>query len=540
VTRGWRAGLGVALVVASGCKADFVTQASPRIELRADVAWPDTLARTDTVTLSVVLVTEHGDTLAGPDVTWTSSDATLLKLTPIITAETNGLPRRARAIATALVPGRVQVTVTGSRPGLNTSAVSDSVVVLERWIGVSAGDLFTCGLNVLHEAFCWGSFSWRVSGNDISPQRVAEGLTFSSISAGADYICGVREPSPAQAYCMGDGTRGALGHRVMEYERIPVVVGGGSQYSSIAAGQATTCAILGSGAGANCWGYAATGQLLDVDLDKAEAAPCKVRVFAAQDEELCTSRPSLAAQAVSTIVIARAHSCALYQPNSSSSKLVPFCWGSNSHGQLGIDSTMVFGYACQLREVPGFESYPCVDNYYLVTVDPDTIPPHRAIAAGGFHSCGVRSDGVASCWGLNDNGQLGDGTRTDRSTPVPVATTQRFATIVAAGARTRSEAHTCALTEDGAAYCWGVNNNGQLGDGSTTTRLTPVAVVGGHAFASLTAGTGADQLQGHTCGVRGRDGAIYCWGDNFEGQLGLGTGSSVASSSAPVRVMEPK
>ncbi len=538
--RRWRDGLCAALLGTAACTADFVTEASPPVDVLADAVWPDTLARTDTITLSVALsVAGTGDTLAGPEVTWTSSDPGILTLTTIAPDPAAGLPRRARAIATARVPGRVQVTVKGSRAGLNTTTFTDSIVVLERWIAVTAGDLYTCALNVLHEAYCWGGFSWRVSGNDVSPQRVAEGMTFSSISAGADYFCGVRDPAPAQAYCMGDGRRGALGNRAMEFERSPVIVGGGIQLFAISAGQATTCGILRSAGGdraqgADCWGYAATGQLLGVDLDAAGAVPCGVPIFdEAMGEEKCTSRPSNASALSLAITIGRLHSCALQVRG------VPVCWGSNLHGQLGIDTTIIAAAQCQLREISALGDYPCL-NLAMEPSDINFDDAYLAIAAAGFHSCAVRFDGVASCWGLNDNGQLGDGTRVNRTTPVPVATTLRFTTVVAAGSRTVSGAHTCALTADGAAYCWGANNDGQLGDGTRTRRLTPVAVAGQHAFASLTAGTGADQEMGHTCGVRKGDGAMYCWGTNQYGQLGLGTSSSGDTRPTPVRVKDPR
>lgn len=529
-----RAGLSVALLVALGCQAEFVTEASPSIDIRAEPVWPDTLARTDTFTLSVALsVGETGDTLAGPEVTWTSSDPAILTLTPIASDSAPGLPRRARAIATARVPGRVEVTVAGARPGLNTTAFRDSIVVLERWIAVTAGDLYTCALNVRHEAYCWGSFSWRVSGEDVTPQRVAAEMTFSSISAGADYFCGVRHPAPAQAYCMGNGLRGALGNRVMEYERAPVIVGGGVQFASISAGQSTTCGVRNAGIGLDCWGYAATGQLHSVNLNNAGSAPCKIRMVADQGLEQCTSRPSDAYLDASAIAIGRLHSCALLVADDVAA---PVCWGSNEFGQLGRDSTTAeLLNKCQLQEVASFSAYRCSTYSWTVLSS-----HHIAIAAAGFHSCAVRSDGVASCWGLNDTGQLGDGTRTNRTSPALVTTALRFTTVVAAGSRTVPTAHTCGLTASGAAYCWGSNNEGQLGDGTSTARLTPVAVSGQHAFASLTAGAGADQARGHTCGLRRTDGAIYCWGTDADGQLGQGTFGTGKRELTPVRVKEPR
>jgi alpha-tubulin suppressor-like RCC1 family protein len=142
------------------------------------------------------------------------------------------------------------------------------------------------------------------------------------------------------------------------------------------------------------------------------------------------------------------------------------------------------------------------------------------LAGGGAHTCGLTSDGSAYCWGSNASGQLGDNSTTNREAPVPVATGLKFASIDA-GAQ-----HTCGLTNDGTAYCWGRNNRGQLGDGTTTDRSVPVAVTGGHTFQLIAAGGFAPAgafSNGHTCALTS-SGTAYCWGDNERGQLGNGMG----------------
>ena len=133
-----------------------------------------------------------------------------------------------------------------------------------------------------------------------------------------------------------------------------------------------------------------------------------------------------------------------------------------------------------------------------------------SVSAGGSHSCGIRTGSDTYCWGRNFRGQLGDGTTTDQQTPVLVSGGLSFAALSAASA------HTCAVTSGGDAYCWGSNVLGRLGDGTTTNRMTPVLVSGGLSFAALSAGFG------HTCGVTS-DGDAYCWGDNSFAQLGDGT-----------------
>jgi alpha-tubulin suppressor-like RCC1 family protein len=180
-----------------------------------------------------------------------------------------------------------------------------------------------------------------------------------------------------------------------------------------------------------------------------------------------------------------------------------YCWGSNDSGALGngttTNSTAPVAVAGGLR--------------------------FAALTAGqDFHTCGVTPAGAAYCWGLNIAGQLGNGTVTAVDNPMPVAVSGglTFAAVSAGG-----ENHTCGVTSAGAAYCWGANDWGQLGVGTTIFGSTaPVAVAGGLTFAAVSAGFN------HTCGLTPA-GAVYCWGFNYDGELGNGT---TANSTAPVAV----
>ena len=131
------------------------------------------------------------------------------------------------------------------------------------------------------------------------------------------------------------------------------------------------------------------------------------------------------------------------------------------------------------------------------------------LAVGRNHTCAVTVEGSLKCWGGNYNGQLGDGTTTDRTTPVDViGLSSGIATVSGSGD------HTCAVTTEGIAKCWGGNWKGQLGDGTMTDRTTPVNVIG------LT--MGVDSISGggaHSCAVS-KEGGVKCWGHNFQGQLG--------------------
>jgi alpha-tubulin suppressor-like RCC1 family protein len=146
-------------------------------------------------------------------------------------------------------------------------------------------------------------------------------------------------------------------------------------------------------------------------------------------------------------------------PNQTSTRFIQeawvgtaWCWGHNSDAELGDGTT--------------------TDSSTPVQVGTATNWTTISAAAGGYHSCGVRGDGTAWCWGQNSGGELGDGTTTDSSTPVQVGTATNWTTISAA------VAISCGVRSDGTAWCWGNNAFGQLGDGTTTTRVTPTQVVG--------------------------------------------------------------
>jgi alpha-tubulin suppressor-like RCC1 family protein/uncharacterized protein YjdB len=132
------------------------------------------------------------------------------------------------------------------------------------------------------------------------------------------------------------------------------------------------------------------------------------------------------------------------------------------------------------------------------------------VSAGRSHACALDQAGRAFCWGNNEQGQLGIGALTDRVTPVAVSGGHTFIAIAS------GDFHTCGITPEGRAHCWGNNQSGQLGDGSLVRRLTPVAVSGGLTFVSISTGSS------NTCALTASNQA-YCWGQGFFGALGNGS-----------------
>lgn len=305
------------------------------------------------------------------------------------------------------------------------------------------------------------------------------------LAAAGYFTCG-RRPG-AGVYCWGF-TSPVLGYNPTAGDRTrPWLVPGTQHFRQLTAeGESYhTCALTDAGA-AYCWGYNFFGELGD-GTTTDRIAP--------------TAVPAPAGARFTALSAGGYHTCGLTTAGAA------YCWGLNYRGEVGDGTTTN-------QSAPTAVGTPAGVTFVALTV-------------GGAHTCGLTAAGAAYCWGDNGNGQVGDGTATNRTAPTPLTVPDGVGYV----ALTAGNEHTCGLTPAGAAYCWGRNQRGQLGDSTTTNRGTPtrVAAPPGVAFVALTAGGN------HTCG-RTRTGAAYCWGANESGELGDGT---AADRLAPTAVAAP-
>lgn len=204
-----------------------------------------------------------------------------------------------------------------------------------------------------------------------------------------------------------------------------------------------------------------------------------------------------------------------------------YCWGDRSHGAIG--DGIITG------------TCPIGDPWQACAAAPVLVPgglTFQSLSSGGGYTCGVTTAGQAYCWGWNDTGNLGVGSTTSYQTPTPVVGGHTFVSVTTIK-EIVLQTHTCAITPAGEAYCWGLNSQGQLGTptpeicrvilSNLPCSTSPVPVSAHLRFRSLDAGFV------HSCGVS-TDGLAYCWGSNDYGQLGNGT---TTSSTAPVPVASP-
>jgi VCBS repeat-containing protein len=389
----------------------------------------------------------------------------------------NGYAETCEAVADAAGAWSCQVTLWDDETAVGdyvyTAAGQTSGVTQSGQFTDGAAEYHTCALTEGGGVKCWGYNPYGQVGDGTTTQRLTPvdvlglGSSAAQIGAGGYHTCALMKGGGVK--CWGYNGNGQLGDGTTTRRLTPVdVMELGSGVAQVSAGSSHTCALM-EGGGVKCWGYNYYGQLGD-NTTTNRLTPVDVMGL------------SSGATQISAGVF---HTCALMESGGVK------CWGRNDHGQLGDGTT----------------------TRHLTPVDVMELGSGVAqVSAGILHTCALMESGGVKCWGYNFYGQLGDGTTTQRLMPVDVLGLGSSAAQISAGIL-----HTCALTEGGGVKCWGYNLYGQLGDGTTTQRLTPVEVV---ELSSGAAQVSASKF--HTCALT-EGGGVKCWGWNGNGQLGDGT-----------------
>ena len=345
------------------------------------------------------------------------------------------------------------------------------------WRSVGAN----CGIWHTGDAYCWQS---NIAVPDTISAPVKLPVNLGTVRQTFEHLCGLTELG--EAYCWGENDYGQLGDGSLEDRSVPVAVAGGIRFDSIAVGALHTCGLTPDGS-VYCWGAGAAGQLgIGTPPEACRAVPCsRVPRQVASTERFISvaaggnDRVGSGSPAGMTCGITRSHTL--------------LCWGQNAHGSLGDGTRMN-------RMVPTAVSG---NNRYV------------AAAVGGFHACAVDENSHISCWGGNTSGQLGSVLPTGAQyecaagdiafacTSAPQQVAGLYRSISAA------VDNTCAIDLFGAAWCWGRNDFGQLGTGTRGGNAgVPGRVVGGMTFLQIWTGLSI------TCGLA-PDRSIRCWGNSI-------------------------
>lgn len=595
-TSGPVVGLVVVAALLLGACSDTL-KVTPTVRLdHADLdpsTWLDTLTILDTITLSVQLLDEAGDTVMGPVVNYESLQPEILRVVPSDTG----------VRVAALSEGEASIIAYVDDPRFDVDTVRHTVVVKGldvTWpaaINVTNADTARVHLS---PRYAGGPLTWRSSNESVLLVRSADTSSvaldtvaaietlgtgsanlvvvvaavslatreitlpvrvkhkWSSVDAGLNHTCALSVSGVA--YCWGGNLYGQLGDGSFSSRLRPTQVATPLKFDEVAAGgwpggisppQAHSCGRLGQQV--FCWGSFQSDQLGD------GSGPCS-DAFAPTN---CLSPlPREATIRGRSLSVGGRHTCTFRDGDPPGT----YCWGGKDGGTEWMASggggsitghgggehtcftafsSVYSGTHCAGRNDAGQLGDGTTTDQLSGTTGGAVLAPgggqladNEGAASGWKHSCIVdRSQGPRAllCWGSNSDGQLGPAGPGPASNPCPAGACSRTPVAVpvsvdiANGTLTLGGGHSCFLGTDSVAYCWGRNVEGQLGDGTNESRPTPLPAAGGMHFTSISAG------HMHTCGVD-LEGSLYCWGANEAGQLGDGT---TTNSAVPVRVIEP-
>ena len=504
----------------------------------ATILVPDTITTADFVQFSAVAIGRAGETVPVSDYAWRSMDESIAivdgtgLVVPIRpgTVEIHASAHKIGKATLVILPATETIVVT---PGRDTIYVDEPILPSTDTLRLKAEAFDPDGELRVGVAFTWQSNANEVVSVDVNGTVHAEGLGSTSVLATsnarfagsqilvAPVVASVSLTSPVTQALVSDTieltaiardynngvmartfnwTTSNASVATVDGDGIVNVVGVGQAtitartahrsasvdietqprvLTSMDGGRGFTCGVANFGRG-YCWGLGLDGRIGSVadsacfpGTEGSETPPCT----------LPPKRMNAPEVAYTSISAGGNFGCGI------STEQLLYCWGADGAGQLGN------GFGGD-TPTPG-----------LATVKSERF---TTISAGSLHACALNLTGRAYCWGDDTQGQLGDRGRTTSTTPIPVSDSLLSFKAISAG-----DAHTCAITQAGQAYCWGAGDAGQLGTGNKQDSDAPVLVGGGITFTAIAAGGS------HTCGVA-TSGNMLCWGSNRFGQVGKG------------------
>lgn len=516
-----RALLCIALAVGAtlgGCSYDDTNGPGNRVDVSPandTIVTGATITPDDTLRIEAEVVSEAGVPIPNAPIDWTSSEPT------VATVDSMGLVR-------AVGYGTTRITArSGDREAVALVTVlreeGGSVGIDSIFTQISAGRDFTCATSSLGRAYCWGIDSVEQLGavqtdtvcinsfeepqidedgiirNDyecsLLPVRVQSDRTIRSAIAGGMHGC--INADNGETFCFGQADSGQTGNGITLVNiDVPTLVTSALQFDGITGGEMHTCGILTGGGGVGyCWGYDGRGQL--GNLVRASAT---------------TPIPIEGGVVWRQISAGRMNTCGVAVVGAA------YCWGDNTFGQLGNPAFVPQSDVPVQVQIGGAQTF-------------------INISVNGPTACGVvapvsSQSGVVYCWGAGQEGQLGTGVLTASSpTPVPVPGLSGIRQVAV------GETHVCAISEEtsGNLYCWGRYNLDRLrptppNEERDFVGATPQKI-GTVTFSSITSG------RRHSCGVTA-EGAAYCWGSNVLGPFGDGLQALLRTE--PQRVQTPR
>ena len=342
---------------------------------------------------------------------------------------------RARAITTLVLVTSVLMVIFSTSVSADRNEVRTGSGLEPSQSSISVGERFSCVATSSGGVKCWGLNDYGQLGNGTttnsttptSVSTLTSGVT--AISAGEAHACALL--TDGSVTCWGRNNYGQLGNGTTTNSTTPTSVSTlTSGVTAISAGQEFTCAVVSEAA--KCWGFNSSGQIGD--------GTTTTRLTPTQSTSLTSG--------ISAITTGGFHTCVITSGGGLK------CWGTTSWSTLPTNNGLPIDIAGATSGVV-------------------------AVAGGSWHTCFITTTGAAKCWGWGNYGALGDGLSSSRTTIGQVTgLTSGVIGIASGGYNSGSEDHSCALLSNNSVSCWGWNTNGQIGDGTTTTRSVPTAVSG--------------------------------------------------------------